>query len=62
MAEDVQSIPEFSWVKSFSNILRNLYLSNLLLFSTKGTVRNFSQGVVPNLIDFGLNIVVEKII
>ena len=53
MYEDVSKIPQFSWVKSASNVIKGLYLTNLLLFSVRGILRNKTQGLGPNIIEFG---------
>jgi hypothetical protein len=53
MYKDVTNIPSFSWIKSFGNLVKGLYLTNLLLLSTRGVLRNTSQGIGPNIIQYG---------
>ena len=53
MYSNVSTSQDFGYWRSMSNMTRGLLLSNLLLFSTKGFARNASQGVIPNLINFG---------
>jgi hypothetical protein len=54
MYKRVADIPEYSWLKSMSNVHKDLYLLNLLLLSTKGILRNKTQGFFPNIVEFGL--------